>query len=57
MERFFNLALDKLNNDLNLYKLLGKIPSSNDYKILSPLQFEQRIDSFYEAGNKYIIVF
>ncbi len=43
-----------LQQNLQQFKLIGIIPSSSNYKDLSPFQFEQRIDSFYQAGIRYI---
>jgi thiol-disulfide isomerase/thioredoxin len=43
-----------LNRNLQVYPLIDIIPSANDYKFLSPQEFERRIESFYQAGIEYI---
>jgi thiol-disulfide isomerase/thioredoxin len=45
---------DVLNRNIQQYPLLRIKPSSHDYEHKSPLEFEQRIDSFYQAGIDYI---
>jgi thiol-disulfide isomerase/thioredoxin len=43
-----------LNRNLQQVPLTGTIHSSNDYKYLSPQEFERGIDLLYQAGKEYI---